>query len=241
MSFRASTLLLLLACRQAEVPPREPASGWRAIGTEPFWRLDVTTTGLRFITPDDTVGISVPPLTPRSLGDTTHWTGETERTKVDVRIWPSACSDGMSDRVWPATALVEIDGQTWKGCAEPLPQYHLGNWRVTGHQASGISAMDPDTAAAWVGRIAEYSSTRARFGAEECVEPTYAITTFGAEGFAAEFGVSPDTLGLAAPVTIVTVGCRGEWTVPGNRLIVKNRDRLFTLWDGVFFELDRVR
>lgn len=185
------------------------------------------------------MGINVPPLAPRSVGDTTLWTGETERSKVDVRIWPSACSDGMSDRTWPATALVEIDGKAWNGCAEPLPQHHIGNWRVIGHQAPGISAMDPDTASAWVGRTAEYTSTRAAFGAEECIEPTYAVTTLGVEGFAAEFNVSLDALGLAAPVTIVTVGCRGAWTVPGNRLIVKGPDRLFTLWDGVFFELER--
>jgi uncharacterized membrane protein len=237
--WRTSLLLTLLACSQAEVPQSEPASDWRAIGTEPFWRLDVTAAGLRFTTPDDTMGINVPPLMSRLLGDTTGWTGETERTRVDVRIWPASCSDGMSDRIWPATALVEIDGKTWRGCAEPLPQYHLGKWRVTAHQAPGISAMNPDTAAVWVGRTAEYTSTRAVFGPDECTEPNYAITSLATSGFAAEFGVLPEALGLAAPVTVVTVGCRGDWTVPGNRLIVKGPDRLFTLWDGVFFELER--
>lgn len=124
----AISLLVILACRPAEKAPEvPPAPGtlehgtWRALGTEPFWHLDLTPTGLRFTTPEDTLGIVTPPVTPRLEGDTTRWTGKTERTAFDVRIWPGSCSDGMSDRVWPAAALVQIDGRTWRGCAEALP------------------------------------------------------------------------------------------------------------------------
>ena len=147
----------------------------------------------------------------------------------------------MSDKTWPATALVEIDRKTWKGCAEPIPQHHLGNWRVKGHQAPGVSAMPADTAAAWVGRTAEYSNSRARFGTEECARPGYFSTTLAAGDFAAEFGVPAPALGLEAPVTMITVRCRGGWTVPGSRLLVRNPDLMLTPWDGVFFELQRVR
>ena len=99
--------------------------------------------------------------------------------------------------------------------------------------------MTPEAAADWVGKTAEYSRTRARFGTEECSEPTYAEATLAAPAFAAEFGVSVEALGLEAPVTTITVGCRGEWTVPGSQLLVRGSDRMFTLWDGVFFELER--
>ena len=121
-------LLAILSCRPPErAPEPPPPSGtvvheaWRALGTEPFWHLDVTTSGLRFTTPEDTAGIIIPSVTPHSQGDTTRWAGQTERTPFDVRVWPGSCSDGMSDRVWPARALVLIDGRTWHGCAEPLP------------------------------------------------------------------------------------------------------------------------
>jgi uncharacterized membrane protein len=30
---------------------------FRAVGTEPFWALEIDSTGLRFRTPDDTAGI----------------------------------------------------------------------------------------------------------------------------------------------------------------------------------------
>jgi putative lipoprotein len=98
----------------------EPASAgaWRAIGTEPFWGLDIDSTGLRFRTPEDTMGIRWPPLTPMVRGDTVRWIGETERAAVDARIWAARCSDGMSDRVWPYTAVVRIDSTTYRGCAE---------------------------------------------------------------------------------------------------------------------------
>ena len=93
------------------------AGAWRAIGTEPFWGLDIDSTGLRFRTTEDTMGIRWPPLTPMVTGDTVRWVGETERAAVDARIWGARCSDGMSDRVWPYTAVVRIDSTTYRGCA----------------------------------------------------------------------------------------------------------------------------
>jgi uncharacterized membrane protein len=94
------------------------AGALRAIGTEPFWGLDIDSTGLRFTTPEDRLGIRWPPLTPMVKGDTARWAGETDRAAVDARIWPARCSDGMSDRVWPYTAVVRIDSTTYRGCAE---------------------------------------------------------------------------------------------------------------------------
>ena len=245
----AIILFAVLSCRPAENPPAPPPpppppaaasqDSWRALGNEPFWRLDVTSTGLRFITPDDTVGIIIPPVASRSEGDTTRWTGATERTAFDVRIWPATCSDGMSDRVWPATALVLIDNRSWRGCAQRLPWTFMGAWRVTGHRAPGVSAMSPEEAAAWIGRTAEYSGERARFGTEECATPEYVDGSLTAEQFAAEFGVTVTALELEAPVTTILARCRGDWTVPGNRLIVRGPDAMYAVWDGVFFELER--
>jgi uncharacterized membrane protein len=94
------------------------AGEWRALGTEPFWALDIDSTGLRFRTPDDTVGTRWPPVTPSVEGDTIRWAGETEHAPVEVHIWPGRCSDGMSDRVWPYVAVVRVEGATYRGCAE---------------------------------------------------------------------------------------------------------------------------
>lgn len=91
---------------------------WRALGTEPFWALDIDSTGLRFRTPDDTIGIRWPPLKPLLTVDTLRWIRENEGTAIDASIWPTRCSDGMSDRVWPYTAMVRIDSTSYRGCAD---------------------------------------------------------------------------------------------------------------------------
>jgi uncharacterized membrane protein len=133
------------------------ARAWRAVGTEPFWGLEINTTGLRFTTPEDRTGIRWPPLTPRVAGDTVRWVGETERAAVDTRIWPARCSDGMSDRVWRYAAVVRIDSTTYRACAESRALLYgsdavEGNWHVVAHRAPGIAAMSPREADTWAGR-----------------------------------------------------------------------------------------
>lgn len=95
-----------------------PTGAFRAVGTEPFWSLDINGTGLGFTTPGDKMEINFPPISSMVTGDTLRWVGETERAPIDARVWPAHCSDGMSNRIWPYTAVVRIDGTTYRGCAE---------------------------------------------------------------------------------------------------------------------------
>jgi uncharacterized membrane protein len=60
-----------------------------------------------------------PPNAPSPIaGDTLVWTVETEMSALDVRIWPEACSDGMSDRTYPYRAIVRVAVTTYRGCAD---------------------------------------------------------------------------------------------------------------------------
>jgi uncharacterized membrane protein len=90
----------------------------RALGTEPFWALDIETNGLRLITPDDTVGIRFPSSAPTIVGDTTVWTGRNEQSAIEVRIWMAKCSDGMSDREYPHSVRVLLGETIYRGCAD---------------------------------------------------------------------------------------------------------------------------
>ena len=90
----------------------------RALGTEPFWALDVDTTGLRFITPDDTSGVRFPPIAATVIADTVVWSGQTEHAAIELRVWTEKCSDGMSDREYPYASRVTIAGTTYRGCAD---------------------------------------------------------------------------------------------------------------------------
>jgi uncharacterized membrane protein len=108
----------------ASIVPRDTivdllkAEPLRALGTEPFWALDVDGTGLRFITPEDTSGIRFPPIASTVIADTVVWSGQTERATIEARIWPEKCSDGMSDREYPYASRVTIAGTTYRGCAD---------------------------------------------------------------------------------------------------------------------------
>jgi len=104
------------------LPKATPANdtlAFHAIGTEPFWSLDVGPTGLRFRTPEDTLGALFPPVAALASGDTLRWTTSSGSASVEARLWPGTCSDGMSDRVWPYHAAVRLDTTAYRGCAEP--------------------------------------------------------------------------------------------------------------------------
>ena len=118
-----------------------------------------------------------------------------------------------------------------------------GDWEIVGYRALGISAMSSEEAQQWVGGKASYSDSMATFTDESCDSPSYHWSSVTTEHFFRSFRVSPEALGIkATSIGIVKVLCQGEdWLVPGNILIEKNQDTFFTLWDGIFFELERHR
>ena len=123
--------------------------------------------------------------------------------------------------------------------ARSHPVFH-GDWRVVLFTAPGNSALAPTEAAGWIGTVATYDAHRAVFGRDTCTAPTYATRTMTPDEFAKEYHVRPSNLGLGdETVTLVTVSCPSAWTNRGSLLIVKSDDALLTMWDGVFFELER--
>ena len=100
--FAAAPLVLALAaCTQAEEPaappaPPEPApvlggvdlaQPVRALGTEPFWSVELTGTEMA------------------------------DGVELRVTLVATECSDGMSDRTYPLTAMVKVGEQELAGCA----------------------------------------------------------------------------------------------------------------------------
>lgn len=239
-----------LARASEAATPNAPATRtFQAIGTEPFWSLDISSTGLRFTTPDDVTGIIFPPLAPTVMGDTLQWAGATERAAIDARIWPSPCSDGMSERVWTHKAVVRIAGLIYQGCADatsetvssPSP---IGEWVVINHRIPGISAMTNEEAARWHGRIVHFGTKEATSRMDSCQQPVYRYYTALADSLLHdEFHNAPADLGLQPTVRLglTEVFCGGtRWTAMGGLLIWVAQNRLYTVWDGVFFELRRL-
>jgi uncharacterized membrane protein len=93
----------------------------RATGTEPFWGVTIDATGIRFRTPEDTVGLRFPLPVAIRAADTLRWNSATptgQPHEIEVAISPGPCSDGMSDRRWPRAARVIVDRRLLRGCAE---------------------------------------------------------------------------------------------------------------------------
>lgn len=128
----AASVLVLSACSQGNETPApaaetpEPAAVLggvdltrpvRALGTEPFWGLEFTGTEMVWSTPE-------PPeqraRQPKPLLQGTVAIFETSTAggvPLKATLSATECSDGMSDRTYPLTAIVEIGGETRTGCA----------------------------------------------------------------------------------------------------------------------------
>jgi uncharacterized membrane protein len=93
-----------------------PETTIELVGTEPFWRGRIEDGEFTYITPDNPEGAAfgVRRFTGNSgLGFTS---AQGERT-LDLVVTRGACSDGMSDRTFPYTATLAIDGELQRGCA----------------------------------------------------------------------------------------------------------------------------
>ena len=84
-----------------------------AIGTEPFWRLEIAPEGLVFSTPEgpDVKAPFVAP-SPDEAG------ASLASGKIKLRLIVQPCSDGMSEAAYPMRAEVDVAGVgAFKGCA----------------------------------------------------------------------------------------------------------------------------
>lgn len=123
----------------------------------------------------------------------------------------------------------------------------LGNargwWRIVGDSAPGVSAMTADERMAWRGREAQYTDSVARLGAVSCASPDYLTRTVPADSLLdAGYRLRPGALGLpiGGTVTVTEVSCRhAEWREAGATLYWLTSSRIYTVWDGVFFVLER--
>jgi uncharacterized membrane protein len=97
-------------------PAPVPEQNFQALGTEPFWTVEVTPVRLRYSTQENQKGTEFPAK--RSLeGEAQVWSGTFEGSAFTLRIAPGTCSDGMSDTVYAYTAMVAFAGETRQGCA----------------------------------------------------------------------------------------------------------------------------
>lgn len=128
---RWSVLLLaglaVTACRRA---PRERVIEWTALGNEPFWSVEVATNAITFrrpqVAPVVVPAIAPSPVRPKDAdpGDSSAIVARVWRSRrsageplLELVVRTGPCSDGMSDRTYPASAELRWRDSTWRGCA----------------------------------------------------------------------------------------------------------------------------
>lgn len=88
---------------------------YRAIGTEPFWDLEI---GRDLIFTDRGNNVSVSQPAPAPIQGVAGPIYRTQR--IEVNITHRQCSDGMSDRTYPDTVQVYVDRRLYRGCGAPI-------------------------------------------------------------------------------------------------------------------------
>ena len=92
----------------------------RVLGTEPFWAIDVAHETL-VLTRPGVADVTAPTSDPVVTGTTAVYSGTTNTGQTLVMtLIATECSDGMSDRIYPLTAKVELGEETLNGCGNTI-------------------------------------------------------------------------------------------------------------------------
>ena len=105
---RLLPILALLVTGCATVATAERPYG--AIGTEPFWSIEIAGGRMTYETPDGSFFVPAP--APTATANGRHY--ETARITMDIIPW--VCTDGMSDNLYADTVIAVVDGTTLYGC-----------------------------------------------------------------------------------------------------------------------------
>jgi len=84
-------------------------------GTEPFWGGTVERTRLVYRTPEQPDGVTVAVERFAGRGGLS-FSGVFEARTFDMAVTPGACSDEMSDRIYPFTVTLRIGQELRNGC-----------------------------------------------------------------------------------------------------------------------------
>lgn len=152
----AASALSLAACAtvpaepQAPVPPAD-SSAWLALGTEPFWALEITPARINYRPAEGR------PVVIANPGARPSFNGERYVTpQITVDVTHAPCSDGMSDRRYADSVMVEVGGRTLRGCGGPvLPPASLDrtNWRIISINGNAVTGEQPATLRFASGRV----------------------------------------------------------------------------------------
>jgi hypothetical protein len=122
-----------------------------------------------------------------------------------------------------------------------LPAAFYGTWTVIDHKEPGISAMSQNEINSWIGKKIHYAKQKASLPSESCQFPAYKSKSMTIQEFKSEFHFMPTFLDYTGQIIeVINISCKNEaWITPGSTLIWLEKEKLFMIWDGVFFRLQK--
>ena len=127
----ATVLLILAGCSEpAKKAPAAPAPApapatlagvdlaapISVLGTEPFWNIEITSETLSYADVEAKT-LQGPNPGPVVQGTTAAYTTRLGDQPLELTLIATECSDGMSDRTYPLTAIVKLGETRLNGCA----------------------------------------------------------------------------------------------------------------------------
>ena len=126
--------LLLAGCATMSSPGG--GESYRALGTEPFWSVNIDGGQLRYSTPDGNFSDTL--LSAEETGDGRIYRSRRFMLQTSLQ----ECSDGMSDRRYRDTVRATVDGNRLEGCGGPsLAPETLAdtNWTIVAINGAAVS------------------------------------------------------------------------------------------------------
>ena len=108
-----------------EVPPQPGVFEYSCRGTEPFWLVEIYKDSIVYQRAGEKK-ILYPYSKAELRGDSTCYTTKTKvhgrPSNMIIKIVADSCSDGMSENIYPFTALIIRNDEVLHGCAISEPQ-----------------------------------------------------------------------------------------------------------------------
>lgn len=96
--------------------PVGPQPLFHGVGQEPGWTVDVFPDRIDFLGDYGERHVVVPRPEPERRDGRTRYRVETEANDFTLTIETRPCRDGMSGQPYPATVVVEVNGDRYRGC-----------------------------------------------------------------------------------------------------------------------------
>ncbi|MDC8804039.1 hypothetical protein PRZ61_11375 [Halomonas pacifica] len=119
----------------------------------------------------------------------------------------------------------------------------MGEWRVVGHEAPGISALSEEQAEAWLGARLRINEAWMALGETFCEGMSHEAESRPVDELLAGYRLGDESLPPLDGREVVVehrLGCDDRpWSTLGGTLLWLDETRLLAPWEGVFFVLER--